>query len=129
MANTNLRDDVERWEDIRIANAAGVFQPISVDAMASFAVSVDNAALGFAEIGMNPKTNNPARGVRRATGAADGAVFTATVSGTIPDPMNPGSTITLTPWVETFTVVADAEPVEIVGDPNSVDDVALPPGV
>lgn len=117
MPNTQLKDDVEHWEDIRVANMAGVFEPVpSGD---TFSVAVDDATKGFAEIGPNPKTGNPARGVRRATGAADGVSFTVTVS----------DSSGLTPWVETFDVVADATPAEIVGDPNSVTDVPLPAGV
>ena len=117
MAATNLKDDVEHWEDIRVANATGVFEPVpSGD---TFSVTVSDTTMGFAEIGTNPKTNNPGRGVRRATGAADGATFAVTVS----------DTTGLTPWVEDFVVVADTTPVQIVGDPNSVNDVPLPAGV
>ena len=117
MANTQLKDDVEHWEDIRVANAMGVFETVpSGDA---FSAAVDDTTKGFAEIGTNPKTGNPARGVRRATGAADGVSFTVTVT----------DTSGLTPWAETFDVVPDATPTQIVGDPNSIIDVPLPAGV
>ena len=117
MPNTELKNDVERWEDIRVANTQGVFE--SVPSGDTFSVSVDNTANGFAELGTNPKTGNPGRGVRRATGAADGVSFTVTVN----------DTTGLHPWVETFDVVPDTTPTEIVGDPNSVTEVPLPPGV
>lgn len=117
MADTNLLDDVEHWEDIRVANQAGVFEPIASGD--TFSVAVDDATVGFAEIGTNPKTGNPGRGVRRATGAADGVTFMVTVS----------DSSGLTPWVESFVVVTDATPTQITGDPNSVIDVPLPPGV
>jgi hypothetical protein len=114
MANIQLPYDRVYWEDIRVANNQGVFEPVAAGDTFSV-VSSDPTNLAVA-IGTNPKTSNPGFSATPMHSAGPFLNISVTVS----------DTSGLTPFVAVFDAVPDVAPTQILGDPASVTTVAQP---